>query len=119
MTAGLGQPHGLLGLRYTYRMPEYFAFSGGIGAIGVSAAARVHPIGPLFAEVNFAPLLSDGTWNSLYGPGVAAGVDLVRTRFAFTFELGYALITPRVGATTLDLAFGVNFGERHPVPEGS
>jgi hypothetical protein len=113
---GMGSHFGGFGGAVAYRPDRHFAASVGIGGfdghVTFGATARYHPIGPLFLHLGASPLVYSAD-KVYYGPDLALGVDLVRTRVAFNASLGAALLGPmtvRKILPTFDLGVGVNFG---------
>ena len=110
---GVGNHYGWAGARVALRPNSFSALSVGLGAFGASAAARFYPLDLLFVEAGFSPLLANSFSDALYGPDLSAGVDLTRSRFSLTAQIGTGLVTPQDPVFTLGLGLGVNLGRRH------
>lgn len=110
---GLGSHFGWLGGSYTFRLDRHFAAQVGLGGFDGSAnlagGLRFYPIGPLYTQLGFSSLASSST-KVYYGPDATMGVDLLRTRVAFTIGAGAGLLGGRKFLPCVDLGVGLNFG---------
>jgi len=111
---GIGSHYGGFGGAYTFRLNPYFAATAGLGGlagrVNVGGGLRAYAVGPLYAQLGVSPLAFSGD-KAYYGPDITTGVDLVRTRVAFTLGVGVGLLKGRP-LPSLDLGVGVNLGNR-------
>jgi hypothetical protein len=131
LAIGLGTHYGALGqvpgIGGVLRPSEWFAVQAGVGKHGPAGSLRIYPLGPLYVQGGYSPLLKEPTYYTgtiIYrGPGMGAGVEMTRTRLLIDAGLGVGWIN--LGAFgsqpqyTFDLAIGMNLGDRAQILGGA